>query len=384
MAGPVSLGNTTDSLLLPLWLQRNYLTTFDRYDDNWEPWLLKMMPKTVAPGNGSKQYWTRDYSADPQGMARYYETDEAIEPMASPDLRPWNYRTRMLGNAFRRGKDAFEEDFMENALSRAHGQMMKNLTRFINRSIEWTLNQFAYGEEDMIAYFTDQSTDRLGYANINAGTWRGDDVTGDGYLGGTRWDDFSGDHPDVFDELSYLKERYKYMAQKKPEYFMIGRSTEYALERNDNLIDRLIYIEDTTQGVLGTHLADLELIRVVGNTYKESTAMNAGALGMPGAGDYLRHTWERANVVEMMTRDDLSGQTWEWGLLGARNIGEVACGWVDTDHRDQRGKPTEMFIEQFQTRRPKQVWTTAKLNICPVVYKFSNFIPVQNIVHSIE
>lgn len=364
-------GNTYP-LLLPKYLRKTYLQTFDRYDNKWQPWLMKMLPKKVAPGNGSKRYWTRPRDVDPQGMATYHAPDEAVEPMNRETVDVWSYNTRMLANAFTRGKQEFRNDFQAGILERVHGQMMEYLTAFINRSIEYTLTKFVYGVTNFMSRFTNQDLDRQGIANVRTGKFNGSDSD----LQGHNWGDT--ENSDPFKDLAFLKERYKYLANEQPEYLMIGRTTEYKLEINDKLEDKLIRIKDTTQGMLGDYLQGVELIKVFGQTYKDIPGATADKIGMPGAGDYAMHTWDNANKNDMMV-ESVSGNDWEWGVLGSRDIGEVACGYVDEDHKDQRQNPTNIFIEQWEERNPKRIWTSAKLMLCPVVYDYAKAMLVKQL-----
>lgn len=365
MASSDQYGNTY-SLLMPKYLRKHYLKEFDIYDEEWQAWFMKMMPKKVGPGQGAKRHFTRPRRADPQGMATFHEPDEAIEPMNRPTVDVWNYNTRMLGNAFTRGKQEFKGDFEGDLLSRVHADMMKWLTQFINRAIEYTLTKFAYGESNIMSRFTDQDLDRQAIANLDSGEFNS--AASD--LQGHNWGDEANANP--FKDLAFLKERYKYMANKQATYLMIGRQTEYKLEINDELKDRLIRIENTTQEILGDYLAGIELIKVVGQTYKDIPNA-ANNLGMPGVGDYSEHTWDNANIYDMMV-ETIGGNSWEWGVLGTSNIGEVSCGYVDEDHKAQRGNPTNIFVEQWQERNPKAVWTSAKMMFCPVVYDYADIM----------
>jgi hypothetical protein len=104
---PAQMGNLTENMLVPAYLRRKYLMTLDEYDARWQPLFLNMMPKRMGPGRGSKKYFTRPRTADPQEMAKYYEDMERIEPMNVGHVRVWNYNTRTIANAFRRGKNLF-------------------------------------------------------------------------------------------------------------------------------------------------------------------------------------------------------------------------------------------------------------------------------------
>jgi hypothetical protein len=191
---------------------------------------------------------------------------------------------------------------------------------------------------------------------------------------GQRWDDFT-TTPPVFEDLAYMIERFEFMAGQSPNMLAIGRKTALALELNDDLLDRLIRVKDTTQGVLGASIMGLNIVKVVGQTYKEVPGANVLAEGYPGKGDYLEMDWQHINKIDMMT--ELDGATrYEWGVLSNGGLGEVACGFVDEDHQSS-GNPTNIFIEQWEDKNPKIMWTSAKLEICPVIYDFARIMKIE-------
>lgn len=373
MAGE-QLGNLSDNMLVPAYLREQYLKLVDEYDNKWQPLFSQMMPRVIAEGRGSKHYWSRPRMADPQMIAKFYENDERIEPMASPHARVWTYQTRMTANMFRRNKREFAGDFKGGILERKHAMLLENLTKSINRNIEFTLSKFAWGDATVMAEFTNQDKNRQAWADINAGSFR--DVVNAG-LGGTRWDDFSGDHADIFSDLAFLVERFEYLAGESPTTFYIGRKTALALEKNSNLLNRLIYFHDTTDGVLGATIQGLNLIKITGQTYKEVPGVTTLAEGYPGKGDYLELDWSHLNRKDMMVEES-GNDSYEWGVITNGNAGEVACGWVDEDHQ-ARGTPTKIFIEQWDEKNPKQVFTTAKLEYCPEVYDYARIMLVKRL-----
>ncbi len=326
------IGNLSNNMLVPPYLREQYLKLVDEYDTKWQPLFENMMPRVIAEGRGSKQYWTRPRMADPQMIAKFYENDERIEPMGHPHVRVWTYNTRMTANMFRRNKRMFAADFKGGILERGHARLLENLTKSIDRNIEYTLCQFALGNVTTMEEFTNQDTNRQAYCDINAGSFRGSVVTD---LGGTRWDDFSGgasNHADIFSDLAYLVERFEYLAGESPTTFYIGRKTALALEKNENLLARLIYFHDTTDGILGATVQGLKLVKITGQTYKEVPGVETLAEGYPGKGDYLELDWSHLNRKDMMV--EVSGNdSYEWGIITNGNAGEVGCGWVDEDHK---------------------------------------------------
>lgn len=375
----MSLGNLSDRMLVPKYLMTQYLKLVDVYDQEWQPLFMRMMPKKVAEGKGAKDHWTRPRMADPQMMAKFYDPMERIEPMNYPHVRQWTYNTRMMANAFQRDKKTFDADFKGGIIERAHAMLLENLTKSINRGLEYTLSRFAFGDNLVMQRFTDQDLNRQGRVSLQqrfSNFATGADAV-DTNLGGQSWDNFTPGTPPVFEDLAYLIERYEYMAGESPTFLTIGRKTALALELNDDLLDRLIRVKDTTQGVLGASIQGVKLTKVVGQTYKEIPGINTGAEGYPGKGDYLEMDWTHQNKIDIMT-EMIGANRVEWGILGNRVGGEVACGWVDEDH-EARGTPTNIFIEQWEEMNPKQVWTTAKLMVCPEIYDYARIMLVKQL-----
>lgn len=374
-------GNLSDYMLVPDFLRETYLDMLDWYDKEWQPWFMQLMPKEAGPGRGSQRFWTRDRGSDPQAMARFYGDNDEIEPMNYPHVRPWSYNTRLIGNRFDRSHSEFAGDFKQGIIEKAHAELMENLTKIMNRNIEYALTRFAYGDTGFMATFTDQNVDRQGIARLDLGQFNGAAAAG---LGGVSWDNFAAGAPPVFEDLAYLKKQYKRMANQNATYMMIGRDTEYNLELNDDLLDRLIRIQDTTQGVLGDYLMGLQLIKVVGQTFKDIPGANQQIIGMPGQGDSLEQTWQRLNKNDMMV-ETIGGRTFEWSIIsGTKNIGSVKCGWVDDDHKAERASPTDIFIEQWKERNPKHTITTAKLHYCPYVEDYSNLMLVRAVAEQVD
>jgi len=156
MALNYNVGNLGDYFLVPDYLRQQVITLFDAFDKEWKPWLSKMMPRQPGPGKGSQRHWTRMRRADPQGMARFYGDMEEVIPMNKAHVRPWSYNTRRVANIFVRGKNIFAGDFKGGVIETAHAEELENLTKFINRLLEYTLTRFAYGDAATMWHFTNQ------------------------------------------------------------------------------------------------------------------------------------------------------------------------------------------------------------------------------------
>lgn len=365
--------NLTEPALIPTWLYKRYIEAIDFYDEEWMPMMSRIMPRQAAPGEGSKNHFSMPWLADPQGMARFHDPRERVELMGPPHIEGHTFNTRTLKNGYAEDMEEFEEDFTHGVIQAKKLMMDRNLVRFINRTIEYTLMKYVYGDATTMATFSNQSLDRQGYANVRSGTFRG---AADAHLGGLNWGNVSAN---IFKDLNYLKDRFELMAGDIPGFLVVGRVTTRSMEDNNGLLNRLIQIKDTTQGVLGSAIQGLQIVRVVGQTYKEIPGINTNREGYPGRGDYLRQTWARLNKIDMMTTEYGSG-TWEWGLITNKNLGHTACGWVHKLHKEQRSSPTEMYIRQFTEHDPLEVKTEAAIRFTPVVSDFANALRLDQIV----
>jgi len=359
--------NLTEPHLIPTWLYRRYIESIQFFDEEWEPMLMGLMTKRPAPGPGSKKHFSLPWLADPQGMARFHDPRERIQMMGAPHIEGITFNTRTIKNGYPEDLEEFEEDF-ENGVIQAKRLMLdRQLVRFINRLIEYTLTRYVYGDPTVMASFSTQTIERLGYANVRKGTFRG---AADSHLGGLAWDNASAN---IFKDLNYLKDRFNLMSGEQAQNLIVGRVTTRSMEDNTGLLNRLIQIRDTTQGVLGAAIQGLTITRIVGQTYKEVPGINTDREGYPGRGDYLRQTWDRLNKIDMMTTLYNSGR-WEWGLITNREIGFTACSWVHKLHQQQRASPTEMYMRQWVEHDPLEVKNSAAISICPVVTDFARVL----------
>jgi len=362
----INWSNLTEPSLIPTWLHRRYIQAIDFFDQEWAPMFTRFMPKKRSPGKGSGKHFSIPWLADPQGMARFTDARERTPMMGAPHIEGITVNTRTIKNGYPEDLEEFEEDF-ENGVIQAKRLMIdRNLVRFINRLIEYTLTRYVYGDPVVMSSFSTQTLERQAYANVRTGTFRG---AADTHLGGLAggWGNVTAN---VFRDLNYLKDRFELMAGELPEFLAIGRVTTRSLEDNNNLLSRLINIRDTTQGVLGAAIQGLKITRVVGQTYKEVPGISTDREGYPGRGDYLRQTWDRLNKIDMMTTLYNSGR-WEWGLIASRSLGYTACAWTHKLHQQQRGNPTEMFVRQWTEHDPLEVKNSAAISIAPVVNDFA-------------
>ncbi len=361
----INWSNLTEPALIPTWLYRRYIESIDFYDAEWKPMLSRIMPRRPAPGVGSKKHFSMPWLADPQGMAKFTDPRERTPMMGAPHIEGITYHCRTIRNGYPEDMEEFEEDFENGVIQEKRRMIDRNLIRYIDRLIEYTLTRYVYGDPVVMATFSTDSTERQGRANVRKGTFR---EVADSHLGGLAWDNASAN---IFKDLNYLKDRFELMSGEIGDTLVVGRVTTRSMEDNTGLLNRLIQIRDTTQGVLGAAIQGLKLVRVVGQTYKEVPGINTDREGFPGMGDYLRQTWDRLNKIDMMTTLYNSGR-WEWGLItNSHEIGFTACGWTHKLHQAQRANPTQMYVRQWVEHDPLEVKNEAAISITPVVRDFA-------------
>lgn len=66
---------------------------------------------------------------------------------------------------------------------------------------------------------------------------------------------------DYFVEISKLREKYEEQTGLEATHLIIGFKDYYKMENSKALFDRLKYVKDTTQGVLGTYIVGLQIIK---------------------------------------------------------------------------------------------------------------------------
>ena len=369
----INWSNLTEPALIPTWLYRRYIESIDFYDEEWKPMLSRIMPRRPAPGPGSKKHFSMPWLADPQGMAKFTDPRERTPMMGAPHIEGITYNARTIRNGYPEDMEEFEEDFENNVIQEKRRMVDRNLIRYIDRLIEYTLTRYVYGDPVVMATFSTDSTERQGRANVRKGQFR---ESADSHLGGNSWDIASAN---IFKDLNYLKDRFELMSGELPDSLVVGRVTTRSMEDNNGLLNRLIQIKDTTQGVLGGAIQGLKLIRIVGQSFKEVPGINQDREGFPGMGDYLRQTWDRLNKIDMMTTLYNSGR-WEWGLITNGNIGFTACAWIHKLHQKQRGNPTQFYVRQWVEHDPLEVKNEAAISCTPVVRDFAYALRLDQMV----
>lgn len=364
----IDFGNLEEQNLIPNWLKKIHLAQIDDFDNKWKPVFQRIMEKRESPAlsdGGSGKEFSLPWGADPQMMAKYHDPREQTELMAAPHLEGMDFWHRTIKNGYPVDLEEFAGDFKDGVISYKRKKLDENLVKACNRTIEYTLCRYVYGDAVVMNSFSNQGLARQARANIAAGTFRG---AADAHLGGQHWG-IAG--ANIFSDLNYLKDRFELMADVLPEYLIIGRVTTRDMENNNGLLNRLINIKDTTQGVLGEAIQGLKIMRVVGQTYKDVPGLPVGQVNMPGQGDYTRQTWTNLNKIDMMSMQ-MGAQRWEWGMITDEEIGFTSYAWTHLLHQRQRSSPTEFYMNEVVEHDPLEVKNLCAITVCPVVEDFSH------------
>lgn len=66
---------------------------------------------------------------------------------------------------------------------------------------------------------------------------------------------------DYFKAINKLKEQFELETGLEPTHLIVGIEDYYKMENSDNLLQRLIYVKDTSQGVVGSQILGLKILK---------------------------------------------------------------------------------------------------------------------------
>lgn len=66
---------------------------------------------------------------------------------------------------------------------------------------------------------------------------------------------------DYFTYINKLKEQYELKTGMEATHLIVDVEEYYKIENSEELLKRLIYVKDTSQGVLGSYLVGLKVIK---------------------------------------------------------------------------------------------------------------------------
>lgn len=357
------------------------------FDHIFKPQLTDILPVTESPDGGAQRFdWP--IKTSPGAMARLYDMDEPTRYLAAPAVKEETFGTVITKAGFQRRFDEFGRDFTNNLISLKYQTLAQDMVGAINKRIEFEIANVLY--MNMVAirqYSPNQDTARGLVANIaNGGFYQSDKTTAisalTGMLSGAQW--HSGGDP--FQDLAAMKRAHEDMKGGEITKGFIGPETAMWMDINSTVIDRLKYIKDTTDGVLGVSIQGIKFKKLIGNNLKEASANlktpsggAGGIFGIPGLGDLDYDKWTDRNKVPICVDGGVTGR--EWGILSEDTSGRLFCSYVHTLHQAQAGSATSPFVYEFAEQDPFRVKIRMERMFAPVVEDFANYVLMINTVN---
>jgi hypothetical protein len=353
------------------------------FDKVFTPVLSEILPLTQAPDGGAQSFdWPITTSQKP--MARTYDADEPTRYLGAPAVKEERFNTIITKAGFIRRFDEFERDFTNNLIALKYQVLAKEMIESIQKRIEFEVANVLYMNMTAIRqYSPNQDTSRGLVANIADGkfyqTDKSTEITDLGsMMSGAQW--HKGGDP--FRDIAAIKRAHEDMKGTPLSKGFIGAETAMWLDFNPTVIERLKYVKDTTDGVLGVSLMGMTFKKVIGNNLKEGTTYTPGQsppFGYPGLGDLDYDKWTDRNKVPIMVDGGTTGR--EWAIFSENTSGRIFCSYVHKLHQRQAGSAIEPFVYEFAEQDPFRVKIRTVRMLAPVVEDFANYVLVLNTVN---
>lgn len=377
------LPNLQNTDVIPEELREQHTLMMRSFDNKFRPAFTDFFPMTEAPDGGSRSFiWPVKTSMQP--MAQMYDADEPTKYLSAPAIKDERFSSRITKAGFIRKFNEFENDFKAGIISLKYQTMAEDMLASINKRLEWEIGNILYQNINTIRnYSENQDISRGLYADIEGGTFHqpdGTQVTGlDGLLEGNMWDGTSG--ADVLGDLNELIAVHEDMSDRSFTRAFIGSSTAKNINNDKDITDRIKYVKDTTDGILGMTLMGISFKKVIGNNLKESTqpkdTLGSTEFGSPGQGDLDYDKWGDRNKVPLMTAGGIGAE--EWAILGEDVGGRTFNSYVHTLHEDQASTAIEPFVHSYAEQDPFRLKTRAVRSFCPAAEDFASWIVLRNV-----
>lgn len=378
--------NLTQPELIPEEFRVKHSLMIRTFDTQFKPVLTDILPMVEAPDGGSQRFdWPIYTSARP--MARIYDAEEQTRYLAAPAVKSETFHTRLTKAGFFRRFDEFKKDFTNNLISLKYQIMAQEMVTAINQRIEFEIANVLFMNDYAIKQYTpNQDMNRGLVADVNTGVFykydKSTKVTElNGLLSGVQWHQ---NGADIFQDFNGIKRAHEDMTGKTITKAFFGPETCMWIDNNTTIVDRLKYVKDTTDGVLGTTILGVKIKKVMGNNLKEDPANvalatgGAAPFGYPGLGDLDYDKWGDRNKVPIMVNHGVLGQ--EWGLMTQDIVGRTFNSYVHTLHQSQAGSAVQPFVYQFAEQEPFRVKVRMERMFAPVVEDFASYVLVMNTV----
>lgn len=359
------------------------MRTFDR---KFKPIFTDILPMTEAPDGGAQRFEWPIYTAA-RPMARLYDAEEPTRYLGAPSVKTETFMSRITKAGFIRRFDEFKRDFSHNLISLKYQIMAESMVEAVAKRIEFEIGNILYqNTRATLNYTTNQDMSRALVADVAGGKFYKSDKTTEitelaGLMSGAQWQNNASD---IFRDFAAIKRAKEDMTDREVTKAFFGPETVMWLDINSTVIDRLKYIKDTTDGVLGTTIQGVTIKKVMGNNLKESPENQAAAIagtgrfGYPGLGDLDYDKWGERNKVPLMVDGGTTGR--EWGLMTEDIIGRTFNSYIHTLHQDQAGSAIQPFVYQFSEQEPFRVKIRMERMFAPVIEDYASYVLILNTV----
>ncbi len=357
------------------------------FDNKFSPVLTDILPMTEAPDGGMQSFMWPIYTAA-RPMARLYDAEEQTKYLGAPGIKDERFNTRITKAGFIRRFDEFKADFTHDLISLKYQIMAESMVESIAQRIEYEIANVLYQNLTAIAQYTaNQDTSRALVADVKTGLFYKSNKTTkiselDGLMTGIQWHKAGAD---IFRDFAAIKRAKEDMTGRELTKAFFGPETCMWLDINSAVIDRLKYIKDTTDGVLGTTIQGVTIKKVLGNNLKDASenqtfpVAGTGKWGAPGRGDLDYDKWGDRNKVPIMVDAGTTGR--EWGLMTEDIVGRTFNSYVHTLHQDQAGSAIQPFVYQFSEQEPFRVKIRMERMFAPVVEDWASYVLILNTVN---
>lgn len=382
-----NLPNLTAPELIPENYRVQHWDMIRNFERKFKPVLTDILPMTEAPDGGAQRFlWPIYTSAKP--MARMYDAEEQVKYIAAPAIKDETFWTRITKAGFFRRFDEFKRDFTHDLISLKYQLMARDMVESIDKRIEFEIANILFQNSTAIAKYTpNQDTTRALVADIKAAKFYKSDKTTEitelaSLLTGIQWQKAGSD---IFRDFAAIKRAKEDMTDSEVTKAFFGPETCMWLDINSTVIDRLKYIKDTTDGVLGTTIQGVTIKKVMGNNLKEASENtdfpNAGdsIWGTPGLGDLDYDKWGERNKLPIMVDAGTTGK--EWGLMTEDIVGRTFNSYIHTLHEEQAASAIQPFVYQYSEQEPFRVKIRMERMFGPVVEDWASYVLIINTVN---
>ena len=371
--------------LIPELFRERHWELIRTFDNVFKPVLTDILPMTEAADGGAQRFEWPIYTAA-RPMARLYDAEEPTRYLSAPAVKSETFFTRITKAGFMRRFDEFKRDFSHNLISLKYQIMAESMVEAIAKRIEFEAANVIYQNPVALAqYSANQDTSRALVADVSGGKFYKSDKTTEiselgSLLSGQWWHKPTAD---IFRDFAAIKRAKEDMTGKELSKAFFGPETCMWLDINATIIDRLKYVKDTTDGVLGTTVQGITIKKVMGNNIKDSAANQAAAatspkFGMPGLGDLDYDKWGDRNKVPIMVDRGTRGR--EWGIMADDIVGRTFNSYIHELHEQQGGSAMQPFMYQFSEQEPFRVKIRMERMFAPVIEDYASYVLLVNTV----